>query len=849
MTPLATLRHMKLSLKVVLSLVVFLALTVVKTYPLIGHFGSHLPSDLGDPLLVTWILAWDFHALSTDPWNLFNANIFYPVENTLALSEHMVAVLALFAPAYAVTGNPIFAYNTVFFLSFILCGITMFLLVEHWTNSFWASLLAGCLFAFAPIRFAEVSHLQLYSLYWAPLTFLFLDKFLRGKRWADLSWFAVCYWLQVLSSVYLGWLTTIAIGVYTLYFVVRIDRSLLCRALISRYLVFSIASILILLPFHIPYYMLKQQWGFSTSLVECIDWSADPVLNYLSPPHLLNDVYLSLARFLNPMLYNPRNQMMLFPGFVLGTLAAVGGLPGAKWLPGSKAQHLKGLFVIVLVSSFLLSLGPFLVISGNNTSLPLPYLLFYYLIPGFQAIRVPARFALMAVMAGSVLAALGFLRLSNYLRSRWSGKRLPVRLLQGFLALFFITMFTLELGFKPLPLASIPTGRQVPAVYRWLATKEFTGPIVELPLGQDFWQALKYMYFSTYHWRPIVNGASRFLPPTHVQLNAEIATFPSREAAELLSAVGVKGLVLHTNELGPHEASRWQHANLVEIGLEEVASFDSDVVYKFSPVEKTNLLQVELAVPDQRASREMIQLPQRSMLTLRLLAQSKGHPLWTHPSPLGRTPALLEWKEQHSGEMLTQEQSLELPLAIRSGEVWSTTLAVRTPPSPGRYTLRLFLPTLGLEAAPKLMQITSSRYPTGANAPQLFSAAYVMEEPSSQVFDARDFNLTLQAINTGSAVWLSQAKNDRGAVRLGWRWFRGGERIPVLEGREYLQYDVFPGQTYRFTMAIKTPLLEPGRYTLELGLVCELVTWFSDQGVTPVTFDVHVQSLGRSLPH
>jgi hypothetical protein len=156
---------------------------------------------------------------------------------------------------------------------------------------------------------------------------------------------------------------------------------------------------------------------------------------------------------------------MLFPGLVLGILAALGSLPGAKWLPDSKAQHLKRLFVIVVVSSFLLSLGPFLVISGNHTSVPLPYLLFYYLVPGFQAIRVPARFALMAVMAGSVLAALGFLRVSNCLRSCWNGKQPPVGLLQGLLGLFCLTMFAMELGFKPLPLASIPTGRQVPAVY------------------------------------------------------------------------------------------------------------------------------------------------------------------------------------------------------------------------------------------------------------------------------------------------------------------------------------------------------------------------------------------------
>jgi hypothetical protein len=723
----------------------------------------------------------------------------------------------------------------------------MFLLVHHWTENFWASLVSGCLFAFAPIRLAEVYHLQLYNFYWAPLSFLFLEKFLCSKRWRHLACFAVFYWLQMLSSVYLGWLTTIAVGVYWCYRAVASDRGLIGRGMALRYAAFIIASLIVLIPFHMPYYVLQQQWGFSTSLQECVDWSADLLLNYLALPHVFNDLYLSLIQAYFPSLLHPKNQQLLFPGLVFSILVIAGSLPVAKGLAADRSRQLQRLFGLVLVVALLLSLGPFLLILGKDMRLPLPYLLFYYLVPGFRAIRVPARFALMVALAASVLAALGFLKISELLQRRWGPKQPWSYTFHGLLALCCMAMFLLEFGFKPLSLASLPTGDQVPKVYRWLATNELNGPIVELPLGQDFWQALKYMYFSTYHWQPLVNGASRFFPPTHLQLHAELASLPSVRAGELLRAIGVKGLVLHTDQLGPHEPSRWQLANLAEIGLEEVARFDSDVVYKFSPVEQTNQLHVEFAVPDQPATREMIQLPPRATLSLRLLAQSKGHPLWTHPSPLGRTPALLEWKEQRSGKTLTQEQSLELPLAIRAAEVWSTTLAVRTPPSPGRYTLRLLLPTLGLEAAPKLMQITSSRYPAAAHAPQLLSAAYVLEEPSSQVFDARDFNLTLQVINTGGAVWLAQAPNDRGAVRLGWRWFKGDERIPVIEGREYLHYDVFPGQTYRFTMAIKTPSLEPGRYTLELGLVSELVTWFSDQGVTPLTLDVHVQNLGMSL--
>jgi hypothetical protein len=75
-----------LPVKVILVSAFFTALTLLKTYPLIMHFGIYLPRGLADPMLVTWILAWDVHALTTDPLNLFNANIFYSMHNTLAPS-------------------------------------------------------------------------------------------------------------------------------------------------------------------------------------------------------------------------------------------------------------------------------------------------------------------------------------------------------------------------------------------------------------------------------------------------------------------------------------------------------------------------------------------------------------------------------------------------------------------------------------------------------------------------------------------------------------------------------------------------------------------------------------------
>jgi hypothetical protein len=824
--------------KIALACAIIAILTVIKTYPLIQHIGTHMPSDSGDPVLVTWILAWGFHAMTNDPWNLFNANIFYPVQNTLALSEHMIAVAPLFGLSYLITGNPIFAYNLVFLLSFIFCGISMFLLVHHWTENFWAALLSGCLFAFAPIRFAEISHLQLNNFYWAPLVFLFLDRFINYKRWFDLTYFAVFYWLQVLCSVYLGWFITIAVGIYVLYWSIYIDRGLLDRAMVTYYSVFIVSSLIIILPFHVPYYKIKQQLEVLTVLQHCTYWSADLFLNYFSPPHLFNDVYLSLVRYLSTAVAYPRNEMLLFPGFIVAALVAVAILPLSTLVLSPRELQLKKLFGLVLISSFLLSLGPYLLVLGMNTGIPLPFQLFYYLAPGFQAMRVPARFAIMAGLAACVLAGLGFLKVCDVLRGRRRVKKPRVLSFEGRLALLLIGMFMAELGFKPLPLVSMPTADQVPEVYRWLSTGELGGPILELPHNQR--EALKYMYFSTYHWLPLVNGASGYAPSAHTQLSAEIAALPSPQAVELLRAIGVKGLILHTDRLEPHDASRWQHVKLAELGLEEMARFGSDLVYKLNPLETTPQLHVELAVPNQLPGGETIRLPQRASLGLRLLAETLSHRFWTHPQPLGETKAIIEWKELQTSKKFVQQAALKLPVAIKAEEIWSTTLTVNTPPVPGRYVLSLFMPAFGFKAAPKLMEVTDSLYPESAMAPQLLSAVYLLEEAAFQEVASRDINLGLQAVNTGRAVWLARAKDDRGAVRLGWRWFNGKEERPFREGRAWLSHDVFPGQAYRFRTTIDAPS-KPGDYKLDVGLVSELVTWFSDRGVAPLTLDVRVQ--------
>ena len=120
----------------------YVLLTIVLTWPLARALTRDLPADFGDPLLNTWILAWDAeHLLRALTGHLgalgeyWNANIYYPHPLALAYSEHMTAQAAMILPVYAVTRNPILSYNVVFLSTFVLSAIGMFLFVRALTGS------------------------------------------------------------------------------------------------------------------------------------------------------------------------------------------------------------------------------------------------------------------------------------------------------------------------------------------------------------------------------------------------------------------------------------------------------------------------------------------------------------------------------------------------------------------------------------------------------------------------------------------------------------------------------------------------------------------------------------------
>jgi hypothetical protein len=53
------------------------------------------------------------------------------------------------------------------------------------------------------------------------------------------------------------------------------------------------------------------------------------------------------------------------------------------------------------------------------------------------------------------------------------------------------------------------------------------------------------MYFSTFHWHPIVNGSSGFRPAWYDQLGAISRDFPSDQTLDAYRRLGTEYFVLH----------------------------------------------------------------------------------------------------------------------------------------------------------------------------------------------------------------------------------------------------------------------------------------------------------------
>jgi hypothetical protein len=623
----------------------YLGIALVATWPLARGLGRDVAWDLGDSVLNMWILAWDGEQLLamlggdfSRVRTFFDGNIFHPAPLTLAYSEHLFAQALQALPVYAVSDNPILAYNLLFLSTFVLSGLGMYLLVRELTGSSLAGFVAGLLFAFAPYRLAQSSHLQVLSSQWMPFVFYGVRRYFAGTAGADrprllpLIWASLALAVQGLSSgYYLLYFTPFAVG-YVLWEIAQ--RRLWRNARVWRHLAVSgLVTVGMVTPFLVPYSQVRQRFDMGRTLTEVTRFSAD-VYSYAT-------AFVEQRVWGSVMQAFPKGEGELFPGVVPLLLAVIGlfffrpsrrvgrvlldppRLPGLKrpglqplTPEGSRARRVlifllgglaiahvgaalvtilarrvvvdvgpfelrmtdvtqlllraavafalvlvlspraregtaaflrdRGFFVVALILAVWLSLGPSPQALGRPLDLFAPYRILYDYVPGFEGVRAPARFGMVVAFMLAVLGGYGAAVLARW---KWGSRLLwavaALFLAEGTAVPFLVNGFTPPSGFHA-PEARLYRPGRAPAIYRDAVRTLGDGVLAELPLGQpDF--DLRAMYYSTVHWRPILNGYSGFYPPHYGQLAFALGEVPRHPELSMkaLKAAGATHVLVH----------------------------------------------------------------------------------------------------------------------------------------------------------------------------------------------------------------------------------------------------------------------------------------------------------------
>jgi hypothetical protein len=124
-------------------------------------------------------------------------------------------------------------------------------------------------------------------------------------------------------------------------------------------------------------------------------------------------------------------------------------------------------------------------------------------------------------------------------------------------------------------------------VYRWLAQQP-RSVVAEAPFARaDQLHSISdglYMFNSTWHWQPLVNGYSGFFPPTFVELSGETESFPDERSIAYLKGRGVDFLVIHGRMLGPDVFGAMTARLVARPDIEAMAQFEdqggTDAVFR-----------------------------------------------------------------------------------------------------------------------------------------------------------------------------------------------------------------------------------------------------------------------------
>ena len=511
---------------------IFSVLAITSMHWVVRNISAALPGDLGDPLLNTWILAWDAERFLHGLDGFWDAPMFFPYPSSLAYSEHLLGVAIFTAPLQWLTDNPILVYNLAYLASFVLAGTGMYLLTTSITGSRLAGMIGGMAFAFLPYRADQASHLQVLLYGWMPVGLWGLHRYFYSGQRKMLIVFALAFVLQGFSNGYFFYFfAAIVVIVACVEVIYRVRQrpimlvDLTCTALLMGAMVAPIA---------IAYLDVRTDMSLVRTRSEMVMFSADTT-SYL---HASPDLSLW-----GNTLQGGGLETKLFPGFGLLTLAALGLITPFAFKTASKTnlKRLAATYGTVAAVSFVISLGPEPSFDGILLTTTGPYDWLLSVIPGFDGLRVPARSAIAVFLGLAVLASIAMRCLVDRL-----SRRAAIAV-----TLVIMTVIAAE-GYHTRRMVPFhPDGPEAErATTEWLRQLP-PGPAIVLPFYErtdHVPNTMRSVYATLQHGHPLVNGFSGFSTPLVRYFEDSTKLRDYRQYNDVLNglrAVGVRYVVIH----------------------------------------------------------------------------------------------------------------------------------------------------------------------------------------------------------------------------------------------------------------------------------------------------------------
>jgi hypothetical protein len=519
----------------------FAALAVLHTWPLAAGLTVWSRLDNADTALNAWILAWVAHQLPLDPAHLFDANIFFPEPRTLAFSEHMVVQGLLGLPLFALGWSAVTVYNLLVLAGFALSGLAMAVLVERWTGSWRAGVVAGLAYAFNAHTLVRFGHMQALHVQFLPLALSamhdLIDAPSRGAALRLTVWCA----LQSLTSNYLLVMTALAMVVSA----VSAPAAWVGRDSWRRLMLTAAAAMVcgaVLLPFLLPYYRASTEQGLVRSYAEVAYYSGQ-WRDYLATGGRLHHALWSWRWF--------DHSTPLFPGLTVLALSAV-ALAAAETWRTHRTRAMIALAVVAVVLSF-------------GAAVP-GYRWLYDHVAILQGIRGVVRLGWLALLALAVLAGVGLARLER----RWPARATALTIAAAVLV-------TLEAARTPMGYTRF---EGIPPIYRHVAA--LSGAVIAefpFPVPAVIQDNGPYVIASTTHFLPMLNGYSGFTPASYYLHAAVARRFPSAESLREFGYLGATHIVVHGARLGEVAIAQLESTG----GVRLLARESDDRLYVLTP--------------------------------------------------------------------------------------------------------------------------------------------------------------------------------------------------------------------------------------------------------------------------